>query len=80
MMPSDLNGGGGSGRFFLQVQLEIGFWHLGQIRPVSVEYTRRVLAIIGKGPFNRNRHVLQPSGPSSAGQRLSDRHRGLSIE
>jgi hypothetical protein len=40
MMPSGLGCGLGSDAFFLQVQVETGFWHLGQIRPVSVEYTR----------------------------------------
>ena len=78
MMPSGLNGGRGSDRFFLQVQLETGFRHLEQIRPVSVEYTSRVFAIIGTGPFSRHRQARRPSNPSSAGQRLSGRHRGLS--
>ena len=38
MKPSDLISNLGSGRFFLHLQADIGLWHFGQIRTVSVEY------------------------------------------
>jgi len=55
MMPSGLEGGLGSGRFFLQVHSGAGFWHVGQIRPVSVEYTSRVSFIVAIVSFGTGR-------------------------
>lgn len=94
MMPSGVNWGWVSGRFrFLsQAQLESSFLHLGQIRPVFVEYTSRVSFITGpwySGPsrfgshkldtgpsYLTIRHIAQPVGYMSA---CAERYKGAGI-
>jgi hypothetical protein len=46
MMPSGSDCVLVAGRVFLHVQPETGFWHLEQMRPVSVEYTSLELDIV----------------------------------